>query len=286
MNFIEAPPSLQGTDVDGQFEFDQDGNLIISQGIRYIFEYFFTSLGEQDLESIKQAVSSYAKSKLTDEEHQRIMELYDNYMKARAYNSENNFNGQAASTSTEGLESLQQHFYDLKQHRRNFLSAEEAEMFYAEEEAYDEFSINRMLISKDTSLSESEKQLAINTLEESLPESQRLIRHAINQSKKLDNTLLELRANNASDDEIYYARAQILGDEKAQRLRKYESQQALWNQRYQEQLDQQLVIMNSEGLSHEDKQQQITQMLQQNFSEKEIKEINRMQRVQRAKDAS
>lgn len=286
LSFIAATPSLSGTEVDGAFEFDENGNLVINKGMRYIFEYFFSSLGEQDLDSIRLALSSYAKSRLTSDDHQQVMALYDNYLKARAFNSEQNFSGQSASSTREGLEELKQHFYDLKQHRRSFLSSKEAEVFYAEEEAYDEFSINRMQINKDNSLSASEKQLAINTFEDNLPESQKDIRDAINQSENLDAILAGLRERNASVDEIYYARAQVLGDEKAQRLLEFENEQAHWNNRYQQYVNQQQVIIDSQGLSNGDKQEQITHLLEQNFSEREVKEINRMQRVQLAKEVS
>lgn len=282
-SFIEATPSLKGTSVDGEFQFDKDGNLIITKEVRYIFEYFFSSLGEQNPDNIRQALSNYAQTQLTGAEQDKVMDLYDNYLKARAMDSEQSFSGQPAGTDKEGLKVLQQHQAELKQHRRQFLSNEYAELFYAEEEAYDEYSINRLLITQNSSLSVSEKQLALDTLEENLPESQKDIRNAINQSKELDKTLAQLRDKEASEDEIYHARTQTLGHDKAERLRQYEAEMARWNSRYKQHLNQQRYIIESEGLSDTDKKMQIEQRLKQNFSIKEIKEIKRMEAVELAK---
>jgi hypothetical protein len=48
---LALPSSFVGTEVDGSFRVDAAGNLIISEDIRRIFDYFLASIGEESLDA-------------------------------------------------------------------------------------------------------------------------------------------------------------------------------------------------------------------------------------------
>lgn len=276
--FINNTPSLADTHVDGTFEFDDQGKLVLTKEIRNIFEYFYSALGEQSLIDIRTALAQYSQGLLSNDEYHYVMALYDNYLKARRFDAPADTEEPSGDT-LEGLVQLQDHLSNLKSQRRQYLSAQQADVFFSDQEAYDDFSINRLIILKNDNLSDTEKKNAISILEYELPQDQLALRQSINDSKNLDIQVAELREKSASEEEIFQARSQVMGSEKAERLRQYEEQQQLWFSRLQQFETDKNQINNNDSLSAQDKEQQKSNLLQQNFNSQEIREIERIANV-------
>ena len=56
------PRSLQGTDVDGEIIIDENKQLVVTEGLRRLFDYFLSALGEEDEAVIYARVESYIRS--------------------------------------------------------------------------------------------------------------------------------------------------------------------------------------------------------------------------------
>src|SRR5699024_2093736 len=55
----EVPSSLSGTRVDGHVAADSSGQLIVSVGVKQMFDYFLSTLGEEDLNDVKGRIAFY-----------------------------------------------------------------------------------------------------------------------------------------------------------------------------------------------------------------------------------
>ena len=49
---VPQAASLRGTEVDGRLQTDADGNLLISDQLRHLFDYYLSTAGEQQHEQI------------------------------------------------------------------------------------------------------------------------------------------------------------------------------------------------------------------------------------------
>lgn len=63
---LALPSSFVGTEVDGSFRVDAAGNLIISEDIRRIFDYFLASIGEESLDAGVSRLRNYIDSQLQE----------------------------------------------------------------------------------------------------------------------------------------------------------------------------------------------------------------------------
>src|SRR5690606_16991165 len=76
----DRPASLQGTDVDGELLVDAQGNLVASIGVRRVFDYFLSTLGEEDLDTIKARIAAHLVEKLPPEAARQAWRLLNNYL--------------------------------------------------------------------------------------------------------------------------------------------------------------------------------------------------------------
>lgn len=74
------PPSLHDTEVDGGFELDADGNLIITNRIRQLFDYFLSTQGEEPLPTIVQRLRAYIHNTLSGDAAAEAEQLLENYI--------------------------------------------------------------------------------------------------------------------------------------------------------------------------------------------------------------
>jgi lipase chaperone LimK len=82
---VEAPRSLAGTDVDGRFVFDADGELVVDAGVQRSFDYFLTADGELGPEELDAWVAEQLRAELGDgPAHQQVMDAWYAYRMFRA----------------------------------------------------------------------------------------------------------------------------------------------------------------------------------------------------------
>ena len=55
----KLPASFKGTEVDGQFQLDAAGNLIIGPELRQLFDYFLSAIGEEPLKQSIERLRRY-----------------------------------------------------------------------------------------------------------------------------------------------------------------------------------------------------------------------------------
>ena len=80
-----APRSLEGTEIDGRFVFDADGELVVDEGVQRTFDYFLTADGELAANELDAWVAEQVRAKLGDgRAHEQVMDAWYAYRMFRA----------------------------------------------------------------------------------------------------------------------------------------------------------------------------------------------------------
>ena len=74
------PRSLQGTEVDGEIIIDENKQLVVTEGLRRLFDYFLSALGEEDEAVIYARVESYIRSHTPEPAASQAMKIFDQYI--------------------------------------------------------------------------------------------------------------------------------------------------------------------------------------------------------------
>ena len=137
---LGLPASFVGTEVDGRFRVDAAGNLIVSEDIRRIFDYFLASLGEESLDASVARLRGYIDGQLQEPARARAQALLDQYL---AYKRElvllERDLPQLAS-----LDAMRQREAAVQALRARLFDSESHQAFFAREEGYNRFTLERL----------------------------------------------------------------------------------------------------------------------------------------------
>ncbi len=162
------PTSFRGTSVDGSFSVDASGNLLITRDIRNLFDYFLSAVGEEPLQQSLDRLRAYIAAELQEPARGQALALMQQYIdyKKELVLLERDLPRLA------DLDALRQREAAVKALRARIFSNEAHVAFFADEETYNQFTLERLAIRQDGKLSAEEKAAAIDRLRASLPEDQ------------------------------------------------------------------------------------------------------------------
>ncbi len=258
------PPSFKGTQVDGSFQVDGAGNLLITGDIRRIFDYFLSSYGEESLQDSVKRLRAYIASQLpqpAQEQAQALLNQYIDYKRELVLLEKD-------LPQLANLDALRQRETAVQALRARLFSAEAHQAFFAGEEAYNQFTLQRLAIQHDDKLDAAAKGAALDQLRAGLPED--LQESVLPQlQNELHTQTEQLRAQGASAEQVRALRQQLVGAEATTRLEALDQQRAGWKQRIVSFAAAKTQIENQKGLSDGDKQSAIQQLANEQFNENE-----------------
>jgi len=274
------PRSLRGTDINGGFQVDADGHLIISSANRDFFEYFLSTLGEESLEQVMDRITEIIELRLVSPAQEEAINLLKNYINLKRALVD--FEQQVGNGLDQyGNSPLAQHRARLdmmSELRRQYLGEEAAQAFYGESEDYDRYMLDRMSLTSNSSMSSYERTEALVKLMEEAPESLKPRLEDDYKMQKLNLDVENLKASGASEEDIYQARAEILGEEAASRLQQVEQAQSAWNNRYQAYQSEKALLI-SEGLSEAAYAEEVNALQQRMFEDNELRRVKALDRI-------
>ncbi|MDA3558848.1 lipase secretion chaperone [Acinetobacter sp. AOR15_HL] len=253
--------SQQDTEVNCQLKIDSSQHLVVNSQTRDCFEYFITQYGENDLEQIKIHFGKFIQGQYLEPARSQIMDLWTRYLKYREQLAQI----QAPSAKQQDKNYFQKIFNSIQDIRKRFFSASEIEGLFSSEDIYQNYTLDRMQILEDSSLSEIEKARKLKERFEELPEDWQ---HNLQELSKLDDlhTLTkQIKARNGSAEELRQMRTTLVGAEATQRLETLDTQRNAWQQRVTSYLDSRDEIIKS-NMSDSAKNQAIQQLRQQQFN--------------------
>lgn len=258
------PASFSGTTVDGQFRVDSTGNLLISEDIRRIFDYFLSALGEDSLQHSVKRLQAYISSQLAMPAREQALALLEQYLqyKQQLVQLEKDLPQMAS------LEAMRQREQAVQALRASLFSVEAHQAFFADEEAYNQFTLQRMAIRHDQNLSDGEKTAALDQLRNNLPESmQELIVPQL--QTELRQQTAALQAQGANPQQIQQLRLQLVGAEATARLEALDQRRQQWTQRLNDYRREKTLIEANNGLSSDDKAAAIDNLAAERFDDQE-----------------
>jgi lipase chaperone LimK len=261
------PASLHDTEVDGGFELDADGNLIITNRIRQLFDYFLSTQGEEPLPTIVQRLRAYIHNTLSGDaaaEAEQLLEDYIGYLDDVAALDSPVTPGQTIDPAQ-----LRAQKEQLAAIRASRFDAIANEAFFAEEEAYDHYTLSRLEVMQDENLSADERASRLAALESQLPPAWQESLRDVTRYQDLQALTQQWQESDGNPANLQRMRENLLGQEAAERLAMLDQERAEWQQRMDSWLREREAILSNPGISEADKEKQIDTARARLFNEQE-----------------
>lgn len=258
------PDSLRDTEVDGQLEVDAQGNLVITDQLRHMFDYFLATVGEVTQEEAENKIRAYLGQQLRAPALSQALGLLDNYLEYLLAVVEL----ESAHPRAADLNALLAREDAVQRLRASIFSAEAHAAFFAKEELYHRFTLQRMQVMQDSSLDADERGERIEALRDGLPEElQELLLPQLH--AELRQQSQALLAEGGSPDELRSLRMELVGPRATERLEALDSQRVEWQQRLDSFTSEREQILQHPGLAPSDQAAMLDDLLARNFAEHE-----------------
>ncbi|BCR24695.1 lipase secretion chaperone [Aquipseudomonas alcaligenes] len=273
------PPSFAGTAVDGQFRLDDAGNLLISMDIRRIFDYFLSAYGEERIQTSIARLQAYIRSQLDEPAEGQALALLEQYLdyKRQLIQLEKDLPQMAS------LEAMRQREQAVQNLRASIFSPEAHQAFFAQEEAYNQFTLQRLAIRHDPALNEQQKAEAMDRLRATLPEDMQEMLVPQLQAELRQQTAA-LQAQGAAPEQIRQLRLQLVGAEATTRLEALDQRRQQWQQRLDAYRQEKARIEANSGLSEEDRQAAIASLAEERFDERERLRLDAVEQLAKSRE--
>lgn len=271
----QLPRSLAGTEVDGQLEADAAGHLKLTRGVRNLFDYFLSTVGEDSLANVRARIVAYITSHLPPLAASEAQALLDHYL---AYERDQ---GQAArdagnNATALSLDAVSQRFDTLQALRAKHFSAAERAAFFADDEALDRYTLARLRVLQDGSSTPAEKARRISELSTGLPPAMRADLTVADTVQNLQAITADWKAHGGSPQELRAAREQLVGSEAADRLEALDRKRSEWSAKLQSYQTQRKTLLADATLSAPQREQALAQLRGQLFSPQEQLRVQAM----------
>jgi lipase chaperone LimK len=234
----------------------------VNEQTRNCFEYFITQFGEKNLQQIQQDFKAYIRQNHKEPALSQILDLWDRYIQYRQ--------SLGQLTAPAGLNQEDPAYYrsiynSTQNLRQQYFSKYEIEGLFGTEDAYHEYTLDRMSVLADKSLTEIEKAQKLKALFQQLPQDWQENLEQLNKLEDLRKLTADIKARGGSRDEIRQMRINLVGPEATQRLEQLDVQRSDWKNRVTGYLDERDQITQS-SMSDTAKQQAIAQLRSKHFN--------------------
>ncbi|MEZ4296177.1 MAG: lipase secretion chaperone [Polyangiaceae bacterium] len=215
------PSSLEGTEVDGSLDVDDEGHLILSPRVIALFDYFFSAGGEEPDSAIRARIEAYARAHLSAPALDEALDLLGNYVAYRK-----------AGQSLAGLDSAppRERLTAIQKLRRAHFGDDAEALFGAEERAA-EVAIEKSRIAQTPGLDTEERDALFAEAESRLPEAEKQARKEVTQMLTLRADEAILREGGADAATIRRYRESQFGSDAADRLEALDTARAAFKAR-------------------------------------------------------
>lgn len=276
------PKSLRDIEVDGQLRADANGNLILDADIRRVFDFFLNAVGEESSAQIIARLQAYIRAHLPASAARQALQILQEYLALRDAMSDaqrdasGRFAADHHSLSADTLRDRKQAIRALRSHH---LSAEVDQAFYGEEDQFDDFTLAKLALIEDTSLSAAQRSEHIAMLEAGLPPALQAHIAAASRYQTLSQLTGEWTSQQADAAHLRQIRENIVGAEAADRLEQLDQRRTAWRTRVDDWLAQRNRMLANDALATADKQQEVERLRQQHFAATEQKRVQMLEHL-------
>lgn len=268
------PTSLAGTEVAGDLREDDQGRLIIDKGVRDTFDYFLSSRGEQSDAVLDARIRAYVKHRLGQRAAQQALSLLDGYL---AYLQKLDVLSQQSRSgaTTEPKVRLAM----LIELRSRSFTPDVVQALFGLELAYDQYTVDKMAVFKDASLTPLQKANQLKALRLALPADLQANMDATEVAPTLQAVTQEWRERGGSVADLKSLREALVGKDATARLEALDRDEQNWQTRIQTYLQDRSAIMSDATLAEGVKQEKIQRLVVNSFSATEQLRVSSYERM-------
>lgn len=253
--------SLRGTQRDGRLQTDENGNLVMERGIRDLFDYHLTTLGEHGIDAIRKHLLSLFQHELPEAAARQAAQLLDAYLQYRERSGELQQQYPALDEHN-AFTTISDYFAERENLRHQLFTPEAVDAFFSADQAGE-----REALPKLQRLAGEIAPVTLDAAETQNSYAQyREARRATSEA-----------SNPAGDDAL---RTQLFGQEASTRLAALDQRRSDWRSRlasYREQKQQLLVAAAQAGI---DPARLLQQLRHSQFSEREILRVRALDKLE------
>lgn len=273
------PQSLQGTQVDGDIIINEQHQLVVTFGLKRLFDYFLSALGEEDEPQIISRIEAYILSHTPNPAAQQAIDILHNYIHyLKALKELQNHYGMLQMQDTKNgkldlslIKSQQNKIHEL---RKQFFNQETITAFFSQEDDLLNYNLAMFSIEDNSQLSDTQKSKAKQEYISRLPNDSATKQYLQEQQtlSTLLNATEELKLKGASKEELFEMRKSLVGEQAAERLAKIDEEDEAFEHRFAQYEKAKHQILQQYGDTQEGEQhlQVIAKTL---FNDKEIKRL-------------
>ena len=285
------PRSLKGTQVDGEIIIDENKQLVVTEGLRRLFDYFLSAIGEEDEAVIFARVESYIRHHTPEPAASQAVAIFSKYVAYLKALPEiekryGNLQLQATKNGELDLNAIAQQKQDVANLRQQYFDKTTIEAFFGASDSYDDYSMEMVRINQNEQMSEAQKQAARQDYVSRLPDG--AIKTNIMQQANLNELMArteQMKAAGASPEALYNMRRELVGAPAAERLAQVDQEDANFDQRFTQYQTQKQQLL-SQNADKAQAQTQIHQIEQQLFNDMERKRLAGYAALQQQKAAA
>lgn len=276
-NYSDTPKSLMGTVVDGEFKVDQKGNLLATNDIRRIFDYFLSAENQESKECLIQRIRDHIEKKLKPPASGQALKLLEGYIAYLDYLEKSDQNGSNEKNSIEGIKKS----LELRMEaRRRYLPEEAVKAFFEEEEAEDRFNIEVLALQNRQDISSEELEKRTIELETMLPEKIRNQRIGQRLEQSAEARIKDLQSKGEENSEaIFQIRESVYGKDAAERMASRDKEKYEWKRRVEAFNQEKNRINEKTGIPKSQKTQEINMVRASMFTELEARRMEAQERL-------
>ena len=267
-NLFPFVRSLAGTSSDGKLDAGSD-ELVVNAELRRMFDYYLSALGEKPLDAIRMEIQNELDKKLKPGAAAKAKNLLDRYLAYKRALVEVEKNSQLAGNSAA---SIRGRFLAMRRVRGQFFSEKENQAMFGFDDAYDGDAVARLEISQNKTFSDAQKKEKLASLDAAMPAALREEKEAPFAVVRLDEKANAMRAQGASEDDVYRMRAAATSPEVAARLAEVDREDAEWKSRISAYQAARNRILGSGGAAQASSQQ-LQQLRDNQFTANEQKRL-------------
>jgi lipase chaperone LimK len=276
-NIGSFAPSMQGTVPDGDLRTvpkNQPANVagaLPYAELKRLFDYYLSAVGEQDIPAITQQITRALEQSVSPNQLRAAQLLLARYLEFKRALVELEQNPALAGS---GVQAIRQRFVAMQDLRARIFSAAEDQGMFGFEDAYDMDALARLEISQNPKLSASQKRDQLAVVDASMSAALRADREVPRVVIKVEEMARQMRANGASDDEVYRMRAKELDPQAASRLAEVDQDELAWKNRIAAYLSERSKVLKAQAdMPDSERQAALTQLQQSQFTEEERRRL-------------
>lgn len=285
------PRSLQGTTVDGEIIIDEHKQLVVTEGLRRLFDYFLSALGEEEDTVIYARVERYIRHHTPEPAASQAITIFNQYIAYLKALPEiekryGNLQLQATQSGELDLNAVAQQKQEVAKLRQRHFAKQTISAFFGTEEEYDNYSVEMIRINQNDQLSEDQKEAARQDYISRMPNN--LTKANIEQQANLNALITrteQMKAKGTTAEELYKMRRELVGAPAAARLAQVDQEDASFDQRFTQYQAQKQRLL-SQNVDSAQVQTQLNQIEQQLFDESERKRLTGYAALQQQKVAT